>query len=106
MALLTPLMLQEQTLAQVLTFEFRSEVSRNQLESHCSKGYLSIKNVSIPDQDMVRLQAVMQDFPQGLLGSGEGKTYFIVDSGALQTSTFNSKDCVPSSLNCFRGPQC
>jgi len=57
MALLTPLMLEKHALAEVPTFEFRNEVSRVQPESHCSKGYLSIRNVSLQDQDMVRLQA-------------------------------------------------
>jgi len=76
MALLTPLMLQKQAMAQVPTFKFRLEVSRVQSESHCSKGYLSIRNVSLQDQDMVRLQAVMQDLPQGLLGSWRGQHAF------------------------------
>ena len=76
---------------------------RVQPESHCSKGYLSIKDVSLPDQDMVRLQAVMQDLPQGLLGSGESNI-FIVDSGASWTSTFDSKDFIPGSLKVCQKP--
>jgi len=75
MVLLMPLMLQEEALAHVPTFEFRSEVLRVQPERQCSKGYLSMYNVSLPDQDMVRQQAVMQDLPQGLLGSGEAACF-------------------------------
>ena len=74
----------------------------NQRVAAAKATYLS-KNVSLPDQDMVRLQAVMQDLPQGLLGS-EGSMHFIVDSGALQTSTFDSKDFVPGSLKLFQKP--
>jgi len=40
MALLTPLMLQKQGLAQLPMFEFKSEASRMQQASECSKGYL------------------------------------------------------------------
>jgi len=71
--------------------------------SSFAQGYLSIRDISTNDQDMVRLKAVMQDIPQGLLGS-EDNMYFIVDSGASRTSTFDPKDFVPGSLKLFEKP--
>jgi len=93
-AVLSPTLLFNMAIAQVPTFDFHSEITRIQDASSVAQGYLSIRDISPNDQDMVRLKAVMKDIPQGLLGS-EDNMYFIVDSGASRTSTFDPKDFVP-----------
>jgi len=102
-AMVLPLLLFDHAVAQAPTFDFHSEVSRLQNASGCSHSLLSIKEVCSGDLDMIRLKAVMQDLPLGLLGQ-ESNMYFIVDSGASRTSTFDSRDFVPGSLKLFEKP--
>ncbi len=102
-AALSPLLLFNCAVAQVPTFEFHSEVDRIQTASDCYHGFLSIKDISSDNLDMIRLQAVMPELPQGLLGH-ESNMHFIVDSGASKTSTFDSRDFVPGSLKLFERP--
>ena len=97
---LSPLMLQQHAVAQVPTFHFHG--SRNSLRE-CGHGLISIRDVKMQDPDMIRIKAVMQDLPQGLL-SCDDTMDFIVDSGASKTSTFDSKDFVPGMLKLFDKP--
>ena len=63
-AVLSPTFLFSMAVAQVPTFDFHSEITRMQDASSSAQGYLSIRDVSPNDQDMVRLnKAVMQDIP-------------------------------------------
>jgi len=104
-AVLLPMLLFEQAVAQVPTFEFHSEITRSKCHSSCEHGYLSIREVSLENQDMVHLWAVMQEILQGLFGEQEAGIHFIVDSGASRTSTFDSRILCLAHLNCLQNPQ-
>jgi len=99
---LSPLLLFNRAVAQVPTFDFHSKVDI-QTENDCYHGFLSINEVDSNGLDMIRLQAVMPDLPQGLLGH-DSNMHFIIDSGASKTSTFDSRDFAPGSLKLFERP--